>query len=120
MPYLTQQRKDHLNSGGHIVTAGDLTYLLTTALLAKMPPAELSARLSELVSSFLPEDPRFGDFAVVLGSLDATWREWIRRTWQGQKDWGAAEEFDRFRRRFYERVVAPYEDTKIAQNGDVY
>lgn len=120
MPYLTKDRKDHLDGGGQVVTAGDLTYLLTRTLLAKMPPAELSAALTELVARYLPDDPHFADFAIVLGCFDATWREWCRRTWQGEKDWDAAHEFDRWRRRFYEHTVAPYEDTKIAQNGDVY
>lgn len=43
----------------------------------------------------LPEAPRYADFHAVLGAMEAAKLE------------------------FYRRVVSPYEDAKIAENGDV-
>jgi hypothetical protein len=43
----------------------------------------------------LPENPRYRDLHAVLGAMEAAKLE------------------------FYRRVVAPYEDGKIAENGDV-
>ncbi len=43
----------------------------------------------------LPEEPRYRDLHAVLGAMEAAKLE------------------------FYRRVVSPYEDLKIAENGDV-
>ena len=57
---------------------------------------ELTYVLYRTCLDYLGPNPRFTHFAEVLGALSATENE------------------------FYRRQVAPYEDIKILQNGDVY
>lgn len=58
---------------------------------------ELTYMLTQTVIAYTQtKGTRFSTFADVLAALDATARE------------------------FYRRMVAPYEDEKIAENGDVY
>lgn len=64
-------------------------------------PGELTYQLSEVVRAFLDRRAgrttnTFADFAEALGALEATKLE------------------------LYRRVVAPYEDKKREENGDVY
>lgn len=56
---------------------------------------ELTYRLYVACLKHLPHEYRYGDLNEILGCLEATKQE------------------------FYRRVVAPYEDKKIAENGDV-
>lgn len=90
---------------------GDLTYLLTRATL----DGASYRRLLSVIDSFLPDEPRFADFAVVLGCLDATAREYVRRTGQVIPSTLAIAPA-----LFYRERVAPYEDQAIERNGDVY
>lgn len=122
MPYLIEARKMQLDAGFAPATPGDLTYLFTKALLGDPREATLHEALQAAVDSYLEtlsRQPRYADYAVILGCLDATSREYQRRlghraepslTWM----------LTGFRDEFYVTVVAPYEDTKIAENGDVY
>ena len=59
-------------------------------------PGELTYLLTQLIRRYLGKSPRFSDFAAVLGSLEATKLE------------------------LYRRMVAPYEDQKRRENGEVY
>lgn len=56
---------------------------------------ELTYLLYQTCVDALPASPRYRDFATVLAALEATKLE------------------------FYRRLVAPYEDVKMAENGDV-
>jgi hypothetical protein len=56
---------------------------------------ELTYLLYKLCLDALPEAPRYRDFHAVIGALEAAKLE------------------------FYRRQVAPYEDGKIRENGDV-
>ncbi len=58
-------------------------------------PGELTYELYLLCLSALPPDPHYADFAVVLGCLEATKLE------------------------LYRQRIAPYEDAKKEENGDV-
>lgn len=79
MPYVDDGDRMFLDTGWDPSTPGQLTYLLT-----------------KLVTEYLGDEPRYADFASVLGCLEATKLE------------------------LYRRGVAPYEDRKCAENGDVY
>lgn len=60
-------------------------------------PGELNFLLTELLVGYLDEHGRsYGTINDILGALEGAKLE------------------------FYRRVVAPYEDKKIAENGDVY
>lgn len=58
-------------------------------------PGKLTYALFRLCHNYLGSAPSFADFATVLGSLEAAKLE------------------------IYRRKVAPYEDKKIKENGDV-
>ena len=112
MPYLDYSRKQALDQGVvNPATPGDLTYLLTRTVLQGATLQQLEA----VIDSYLPEEPRFADFAIVLGSLDATSREYVRRTGRTLPATLAI-----LPHLFYRERIAPYEDEKIEQNGDVY
>ena len=133
MPYLSEKRKRELDNGGRVslplTSAGDLTYRIYK--LAKdynihsedqinMPGLRILSELikEEIHDRFLGRKAsvRYEDYAIVLGSIRAAWFEGKRRrtihedarvllTWIEQG--------------FYLEHVAPYEDKKIEENGDV-
>jgi hypothetical protein len=81
VPYIAPFRRELLDSGkSKPITAGELNYRLTKAVLAYVEEEGLDYRVIN----------------DVLGALE-----------------GAKAEF-------YRRVAVPYEEAKIAQNGDVY
>lgn len=59
-------------------------------------PGELNYVITTIVNNYWKNDKRYQTINDILGALD-----------------GASKEF-------YRRVAVPYEDTKIAENGDVY
>lgn len=83
------------------VTRGEREALAGTPWAAK--PGQLTYVLTEAITRFLLEreaqtgmDNDFADYASVIGALEATKLE------------------------FFRRVLAPYEEAKCAQHGDVY
>lgn len=79
MPYVNQNARIALNrASGEPVNVGELTYVLYRECLR-----------------YLGREPRYADFAEVLGALEATKLE------------------------LYRRQIAPYEDGKLDLNGDV-
>lgn len=119
MPYLDTRRKFELVNGAKPETPGDLTFLFTSALLGNLTGDDLPANIREIVSWYLPDEPRFADHAVVLGCLYCARREDYRRRSASRYDLGRGV-LSAFAVWYYDHVVAPYEDTKIAENGDVY
>ena len=79
MPYINKASRVIYDSGrGGPIDVGGLTYVLYRACV-----------------DYLGPNPRFQQFAEVLGALSATENE------------------------FYRRKVVPYEDAKILENGDI-
>lgn len=139
MPYLTADRKRQLRHDPTPETAGDLTYLITDALLKRSSTEGLVEAFDRFIETYLLQRPlRFERFAAVLGSLDAARREYARRnpggTWSDSRgrlhsnyipnSWIPASAvlhfLEAYAAHFYDEHVAPYEDDKIEQNGDVY
>lgn len=132
MPYLDKTRKQYLDTGGRIETPGDLTYMLTVALLRSHPSdpgrtfevyADAHRRIEATVEVYMTElgyQIRYADFAVILGCLDSARREFVRRARRDGRFGYRVQAIRNFTDRFYREVVAPYEDGKIEQNGDVY
>lgn len=56
---------------------------------------ELTYVFYRIAVNYLPDDARYADYAEVMAALENTKQE------------------------FYRRMVVPYEDVKIIQNGDV-
>ena len=78
MPYIPEAEREQLALGFPPETTGQLTYVIYLACLES-----------------LPDEPRFGDYAAILGCLEAVKLEIARRH------------------------LAIYEDAKLAENGDV-
>lgn len=121
MPYINAGAKNRLDIEGEVAeTAGELTYQMTQVILGPSDQVAERRELRSLVSTYIQtRGERFATFAEILGALAATELEYYRRT--------KHQEFQRrlftievVRADFYNTIVAPYEDRKIAENGDVY
>jgi hypothetical protein len=78
------------------ITPNNRTAANTNPAYGKGNPGILAYRLTQAVIAWLPKDYRFADLDAAIGALEATKQE------------------------FYRRVVAPYEDSALAKNSDVY
>jgi len=126
LPYLTDQRKfDIDNDPKHpLVGAGDLTYVFTRTAL-DTPDGEFSDALLDAIKRYMPRQPRYENYAIVLGCLDSTRRELRRRedsqtTARKNRINHAWYRLTLFSESYYKNVIAPYENEKIKQNGDVF
>jgi hypothetical protein len=119
-PYIdTVTRKDLDRLGEYPQTPGELTYLITKVMIDNPNGYNIVQReINEHVAHYLGDRKKFSLFAEVLGSLDAAQREWKRR--RVDKLVTALVAVSDYASFFYNSVIAPYEDTKIQENGDVY
>lgn len=126
MPYLSQKRKDQLKDPVLLPsTPGDLTYLLTRAVLDNQQIVIAREECRRAIKQYMVgREVRYALFAEVLGCLLSTRLEYERRTAAALRDFGGSRRglniIDPIIDEFYREEVAPYEDEKIEQNGDVY
>ena len=80
MPYITKIKRESIQNGNPIFSAGELNYVFTKAIIDYIGQDKLSYQLIN----------------DVLGALEGAKLE------------------------FYRRVVVPYEQKKLEENGDVY
>lgn len=73
-----------------------ITPELRCSTLEPVTAGELNYKITTMCLQYLGKLPSYADFNAVIGVLECCKLE------------------------FYRRAVAPYEDTKVAQNGDVY
>lgn len=118
MPYISRREKELLDGGTAPQTCGHLTYLIYRAALDNNS-LDLDEPVQAAVDRFLPEEPRFEDFAHVLGAVYAAALELTRRHPRGPLGTTAPYGLYTFASKFYSEVVGPYEDKKIEENGDV-
>lgn len=133
MPYIKPEQRrtlDGADGDEYVVPedVGELTYVLTTWLLKV--PADFRRYFDSEITDYLESDrvgePRFQDYAEVLGALTAIEYEYERRrggstdAFFGVQMRVVLKDLDFYRRRWYHEHVAPYEDRKIEENGDVY
>ena len=90
MPYVTQAVRDHIARGGPATTKGDLTYQITLAVL------DYLKWRAEYNPAAVRAGPSFDHYADAIAALECAKLE------------------------LYRRLLAPYEDRKIQENGDVY
>jgi hypothetical protein len=126
MPYITARERIEIADGNDPLTAGQLTYLIT---VKGLEAGSSRHDILTLLRRYVDEHGKcFQVFAEILGACTAARLECQRRRMEhshrGQRrmeaaayrlEWavrGAAEDF-------YTHVVGPYEDTKIAENGDL-
>jgi hypothetical protein len=122
MTYLTQQRKEELADPKQMfVSPADLTYGLTVVAMSGKLGASFIGALDEAIARYLGKsEPRFEDFAVIMGCLSCTSREMLRRRPNSARADIIAKMVGTYADAFYSEHIAPYEDIKINQNGDVY
>lgn len=121
MPYLTEQRKKEIDSNPNSVLAGagDLTYKLTRIAL-DCSDGGFADNIYDAIKRYMPRQPRYENYAIVLGCLDSTRRELHRREPYSKNLAGKSKRLMLFSDSYYNNVIAPYENEKIEQNGDVF
>jgi len=130
MPYIDQDARDRLESNHfHPRTPGELTYLITQSMLNSTGGhADLKAEIHKHVSHYIGVfGHSFGTYNAIMGSLCCAHEEYRRRggwcatTFKPLKlpEWRLRPVLD-YSVEFYDSVVAPYEEKKIDENGDVY
>jgi len=125
MPYITEADKQRLTEEPEFArTAGELTYLVTYHILG-LPVYDpyLDTAVDQEVEAYVEYHKNNGgvNYAVlssVIGALECARREFKRR--RPDDHMLAYYVLTRAEDRFYDNVIAPYEDTKIEQNGDVF
>lgn len=126
MPYLTQEQKDALDNGAPPDTAGKLNYVLTRhalTLRANNDEDKFYSAVEVEVCNYLAavERVNYEVLNSVIGALECCRREWNRRRGTAYaRDVSIADTLSDASSDFYTHTVVPYEDKKIAQNGDVY
>jgi hypothetical protein len=120
MPYIDPSARRWLDADGEPRDPGELNYAITQHLLNTSEDM-LEMAVEHEVQRYLAfkrtkRDNRYSDFNDVLGALDAARREYERRRGGDGRlvilEWVAKD--------LYSSTIAPYEDIKIKQNGDIY
>lgn len=116
MPYITQTARQMIKDGGPVQTAGELNYLITQQLLRQWDwETDQLIAIFEAIKKYV--DHRGMSYGVandIIGALECSRREFKRR--RGIDLRFLSEIADKF----YDAKVAPYEDQKIQQNGDLF
>lgn len=137
MPYIKQEDRKRLDEESSIpLTAGELNYHLTQRCIEAHADGgialqELAHNLANDITNYMLQgDPEtvvnYETFNSAMGALDCCRREWHRRmsgrihTLGPSRFWEIVSAIERTANELYATQVAPYEDTKIQQNGDVY
>lgn len=129
MPYVKDGARARLDRDGVPMNAGELNYAVTWHMLHT---GDVRIAVQREVARFLefrrkpsataaPRENNYQDFNDVMGALDGARREYRRRV--GVQTLGDQDRLDAVEyvaTEFYDNVVAPYEDIKINENGDVY
>lgn len=120
MPYLAKDRKQYIDGGGQVVTEGDLTYVLTRACLnaCDIGPFLENALNAECGAYLENGRNNYATRCQIMGALECARREFRRRRPDSYLMINAA--ISEVQRRFYDEIIAPYEDSKIEFNGDVF
>lgn len=132
MPYINAHDKAQVEAGGAL-DAGSLTYLLTRALMNSDPSVEgdVAHNLSTQVGRYADDhgELRYTHYCTIIGALTCTHREFVRRRMLDRQRRGKSpipgdlqrvSQIKEYINNYYARVVAPYEDRKIRENGDVF
>lgn len=123
MPYIGQDRRDILDRGVEVPDgAGELNYVLTWHLLNTQQHILAEALMLE-VRSYIDAQvtKNYALYNSVIGALECCRREFRRRSGCSTfADLAREDAIHATMDRLYAGEIAPYENTKIEQNGDVY
>lgn len=120
MPYVTKEARDYVRD--HVPTnAGELCYQLTMGVLAKSDYAATRRYALQCFEQYV-ESRRLGSWQNFCDCMGATMgmagevkRQGFMETHQEQ-----AKAVGDALGQYYKDVIAPYEDKKIAENGNVF
>jgi hypothetical protein len=121
MPYIPDSDKQALLAGVPPQKAGELTYLITHEFVeaVKQDLVPMHAHIENHIGRYIQSKGKsFQTFAEIMGAICAAGLEWERR--EQPKLEPVVSVLSDVAADFYEQVVAPYEDQKITENGDVY
>lgn len=126
MPYINQL--DRAQAKDHPATSGELNFCITTKAIqcisGEVTASTFSVEVMKVIENYLETvGPRsYENFNDVMGVLDCIPRELDRRltTKYQTGRWLVVEELKAMAMLFYALTMAPYEDGKIAANGDVF
>ena len=111
IPYIDAESRKQIKLGRPPLTAGELNYILCIVVLSG---CLTEADLMQICMSYIGHTKcDYQHMNDVVGALDGAFREIIRRTGR----WMFI--LPDTKRRFQRKVVAPYEDRKIRENGDI-
>lgn len=130
MPYIKSQ--DYIRAVETPEVPGELNYAVTMKIIARLRGVltfqEFDNTIGALVTEYLDRmGMSYTNGNAVMGVLDCAARELRRRTGAVYNPNFRGAELNKIerqlrleRKRVYDYLLAPYEDEKIAQNGDVY
>lgn len=119
MPYLDEDRKQQLAGKALPTTPGDLTYLFYKTLLDEEGKCHKGSFIDS-VEKFLKNRPiNFNRYCEIIGAADCAWLEFERRGNNVGVGTAKLNVLSDFIEDFYAERIAPYEDKKIQENGDV-
>lgn len=121
MPYINQKRRKAMLADEPPQNAGELNYCLTWHMIhTPVSVGLLEVAITAEIEDYLSVRPEsYALYNEVVGALECCRREYKRRSRSGD---GQLREFilNVALSRLYDECVAPYESTKIEENGDVY
>lgn len=122
MPYIVELERKWIADGNTILSVGMLTYAITDALLSLPLGADITSVIREKIDEYIDAagQPSFQLYAEVLGALQAVRLEFHRREPRKLFTRQVSRAVRVVTSDFYSQVIGPYEDQKIAQNGDVF
>lgn len=117
MPYITKDRRRLVGLCGEPPqNCGELNYMFSMAVLESDDMRGLQSELGALCHQYIiNKGLKYQHINDVVGAIFGAKAEMVRRTGRHKFD----SLFDDVARSFYAAVAAPYEDTKIAENGDL-
>lgn len=120
MPYIPGNERNKLITNGEVAqTLGQLTYLLTHHCL-NTPEPWLHLALRREAEDYLDvqDAVNYSTLASIIGCFQCARLEFRRRR---PDDYIVADDaLADIMQDFYRQIVAPYEDNKIKENGDVF
>lgn len=122
MPYIPQDERERLAGDAPALTPGELNYCLTWHLLNTDPDDMLDALWKEVMEYVLNANggPNYETYNAVMGAITCCHREFVRRGGPAWRPLAVENALGETADRVYDQLIAPYEDAKIQQNGDVY
>lgn len=128
MPYITPERRIEMMIGSESACAGDLTYQLTmicNLYLAELPKFDFNRGIAVVVGAL--EHVKMAVMSSTDHILAVPQKPLHKELWYAVLSYNHADAvehiiaaFECAKLEFYRRMAAPYEDTKIVQNGDCY